>query len=126
MIAAYTQAMSQQVYRKNERLCCSHISGPSHNWLGLRLVANPVVDIVVTRLQRTPHSAALKEDMIELAVKRGVDAGNTESSSQWHLAEIAYVSDDSPRYNVYEMLARRIVSAVDAGLIAGESEHNAT
>ena len=122
----FMRTMSHQVYRKNELLCCSHIPGPSHNWLGLRLVADSVVDTVITRLERRPHSTDLNEDMIALAVKRGADAENGESGTRWHIADIVYVADDSPRYYVYEMLSRKIVSAMNSGEIAGESKHQLT
>jgi hypothetical protein len=118
--------MTRQFYRKNELLCCSHIPGPSHNWLGLRLENDPVADVVVTRLTNRPHSTDLDEDKIVSAVKRGTESENAKSGSNWKIAEIAYVTEDSPRYSVYEMLARTIVSAKNDGTILEQSDHQLT
>jgi len=68
----------------------------------------------------------LDEEQIVLAVQRGINSENAKSGSTWNIAEIAYVADDSPRYSVYEMLTRMIVSAKNEGAISESSEHQLT
>ena len=90
------------------------ITGPTHAWLGVRLQ-----EIACDHPVFTPRPAVnegserkLDEGRILQAVQLGVSNANSRYRSHWHLAEIAYVLDDSPRYSLYERLAFRIVAAI--------------
>ncbi|MCA8989145.1 MAG: hypothetical protein KDA78_15975 [Planctomycetaceae bacterium] len=118
--------MTNNIYRKGDLLCCSHIPGPSHNWLGLRLQEDQPSEIILTQMSIRSCETVLDEEKLCAAVDRGVITENANSGSKWFVAEIAYVADDSPRYSVYEMLAVRIVSALNSGHISNSVGNQVT
>src|SRR5262245_25233926 len=92
--------------KKGDTYFCSYITGPSHVLLGLRLGSPSVIPSMV-RLpakQNCQHGA-LDEDRIREAVQQGLAQVFARLGVELHVAEISYVADDSPRYEMYQHCA---------------------
>ncbi len=109
-----------RVYEKDGLLLSAIITGPRHVWLGLRIergeskapkiIARPPVG-------DCSHGVLDEVEIIE-AVTRGVLEANTKFGSQWRVAELEYILDDSPAYDLYTRLAFAILSAVESGAVS--------
>ena len=90
-------------------------TGPTHNFLGLDLVATRPTDddtapIAVERIVLDANEPALLDaDDVREQVLAGVDAANGEHGSHLSVTRIRFVVSDSPPATIYRELARRLV-----------------
>ncbi len=99
------------------RFCVSRITGPTHSFLGLRVTKLPPIRVLIVKLP--PVGAcrhdSVDEDRLQAAVTAGIEAANRECGTGWHVAEIAYVEDDTPAYSQYQICANAVVKRLASG-----------
>jgi hypothetical protein len=90
----------------------SYVTGPSHVRLGLALIASTVVEppllVVNSRVGDCCHGK-IDEVRLKEAVIAGVRAANLTLGTSVQAIEIAYIPNDSPRYELFSHCARLIV-----------------
>ena len=92
----------------------SHISGPTHNYLGLKLNVHGEPQFKVTVLPpigECRHHVDLLGDEVRQWISEGVNRANHELGTDYRVAYAEIVENDSRRPEVYMELARRIVMA---------------
>jgi hypothetical protein len=61
--------------------------------------------------------ASLEEALIRKAVRDGLAEAREKAGTAFHVTEIVYVADDSPRYDIYQdcacLLAQRVASGAE-------------
>lgn len=107
-----------RVSKQGEWLRGSHITGPTHNFLGLRLhKASDAADFEVVVLPpvgtRRLH-AGLNADEAKAWIIEGVQRANHEIGTDYFIEHAEIVENDSYRPEIYTELARRIVLAKHA------------
>jgi hypothetical protein len=106
-----------QFSKVGDRLQASRITGPTHNFLGLRVDVAMPERLLIARLQpigkRGP--SGIDEAKLVEAVMAGVARANSENGTSWHIVEITYVEDDTPVYGQYEICAHAIVQRLSRG-----------
>lgn len=97
----------------------SHIPGPTHNLLRMRVRLTPTEPPVVRILPAVGyvHGPALDADEILAWISVGVERANSELGTSYGISEAETVANDSPRPEVYAELARRIVVAAHGDLV---------
>jgi hypothetical protein len=89
----------------------SHISGPAHNYLGMRLQeTRGIADVTV--LPPTGgccHDVSLAAQEVREWISDGVARANDELGTDYGIAYAEVVENDSRRPEVYSELARRII-----------------
>jgi hypothetical protein len=95
----------------------ARITGPTHNFLGVRLEAATAASAPnVERLAGLgPGRASLDEDELVAAVLAGVAEANDRYGTRWAVTHIRYVADDSPPETAYRMIAFAIVERLANG-----------
>lgn len=108
------------------RHCVSRVTGPTHNFLGLRLSKLLTERVTVLKLPpvRKGGDGRLDEAQLQAAVIAGVEIANRECGTEWHVTEIAYIADDTPVYSQYELCARAVIKQLAAGKFSGSGQHS--
>ncbi len=92
----------------------THIPGPTHNLLRLRVQLMPNASFSVRVLPAVGgclHGPAIKPEESRDWISVGVERANEELGTNYGVAEAEVVANDSRRPEVYAELARRIVVA---------------
>ncbi len=99
------------------RFQVSRITGPTHNLLGLRLSKQPAFGVMIVKLPpvHPGRHNPIDEAQLQIAVMAGVEAANRECGTEWHVAEIAYVEDDTPAFSQYQICANAVVKRLASG-----------
>lgn len=99
----------------DDRFIGSHITGPSHNFLALRLASTSVAAPEITAHDRHPSSGIkLRPEEVAKWVSFGVAKANEELGTTYSPTHIEFDITDSHRPEVMSELARRIVLAKHA------------
>ena len=96
----------------------SHITGPTHNYLGLRVEANVGV-AEVTMLPPVGgcrHHDGLAADEVREWISEGIARANSELGTDYGVSYAEVVENDSRRPEVYSELARRIIREAHGGI----------
>ena len=106
-----------RISREGDLFRGSHISGPTHNYLGLRLRQGGGAAFEVNVLPSDGgcrHHAGLVVGELRGWICDGVARANDELGTDYVIAYAEVVENDSRRPDVYTELARRIVKAAHA------------
>lgn len=95
--------MPGNIFLKDGFYYCTHITGPTHNLLGLRFGPAPG-EFALTRLPVHCSEGRIDEAQLTEAIQRGVASAGTAL----FVLEARYVPDDTPAYGTYEGMAHRI------------------
>lgn len=89
----------------------SHITGPTHNYLGLRLQQSGGVAVVTVLppVGECHHHGGLEAEEVREWIFEGIARANDELGSDYGVAYAEIVENDSRRPEVYSELARRII-----------------
>lgn len=90
----------------------SHISGPTHNQLFLRLAEGPALPFkikVLPAIGNCSHHDGLTPEEMQPAICAGIGRANGELNTGYRAEFAEIVENDSRSPEVYEMLARAIV-----------------
>lgn len=86
------------------------ITGPAHNFLALEFASDPSGDdVIIEVLGRILVEQNLMRDEVLRAVLIGVSRANIRLGTSYRVGRIQYVSDDTPRVDVYAEIADNIV-----------------
>jgi hypothetical protein len=103
-------------FQSGEFRAVSFITGPAHVLLQIAFAPHPVADPSLVELPPvTPGSQrTVDPEQIRSAVLDATATTNAELGTSFHPALIRYISDDSPRYDIYThctaLLIRRMAS----------------
>ena len=92
----------------------SHITGPTHNYLGMRVKAEGIQSFdvrVLPPVGECSHGDAISEEEARAWISAGVNRANQELGAAYGVDYAEVVANDNRRPEVYEELARRIVHA---------------
>jgi hypothetical protein len=96
----------------------SHISGPTHNRLSLKLKSglssDPFIVTVLPPVGGCCHGNALTAEEMIPSIRAGVERANAELGRSFGVEHAEIVANDSRRPTVYEVLAHRIVTMAAA------------
>jgi hypothetical protein len=90
----------------------SIITGPTHNLLRIQFVragvpASPTIEVLPSTGEC--HHAPLDSGKILREVLEGVERANTERGTNFAVAKVQWVENDTPPESTYSFLARRLV-----------------
>jgi hypothetical protein len=94
----------------------ARITGPAHNILSLRLVANGEQAVPVVEQLKTVHNPSLDSQSVVTEAHAGVNEANLRFGSSYRIAALKYASDDTPPESVYRMLAFSLVERLAKGV----------
>jgi len=93
----------------------SHISGPTHNYLGMRLLHEGETSSfelkVLPPIGDCSHHEGLTSEEVRPWIVEGLTHANEELGTSYRIAYAEVVENDSRRPEVYVELARGIVKA---------------
>jgi hypothetical protein len=95
----------------------SHIPGPMHNTLRMRVQTGPHQSPVLRVLPAVgscSHGAELRAEEVLEWISVGVERGNEALGTNYGIVEAEVIANDSRRPEVYAELARRIVLAANS------------
>jgi hypothetical protein len=105
---------------KEGRHFVSYITGPSHILLGIKFTKEPVhAKVVKEPAQGMCFHGSLDESQILAAVQEVLAAHRAEGATVF-AAEVVYVENDSPRYDLYRIAAHLLAKQY---LNGGEFKH---
>ncbi len=93
----------------------SHITGPTHNLLKMRIGPNrsQSFDVrVLPPIGTCSHGASIEAEEAYRWICAGVERANNELGTDYSVLEAEVLANDSRRPKVYVELARRIIVAV--------------
>jgi|SRR3954449_3369598 hypothetical protein len=102
-----------RIWRDGDLFRGSHIPGPSHNFLAMRVAQNHGQSAVVKVLPpigECVHEEGLTVEAVLPWLLEGVNRANEQLGTQYAIGYAEVVENDSPRPEVYVELARRIVA----------------
>jgi hypothetical protein len=98
------------IARARDYIEASYVTGPTHNTLWLRLTAQPPEEIAITTLP--PRGKVMREtldsQLIQQAIHQGIERANALLRTNYHLSSFQYLTDDSPKYVVYSVIAYHV------------------
>jgi hypothetical protein len=95
----------------------SHIPGPTHNLLRMRIQSesNDAFDVeVLPATSGCSHGLPLQAGEAHDWIETGIERANEELGTRYGVVEAEIVANDSRRPEVYAELARRIILAAHA------------
>ena len=95
--------------RDNEWYQISRITGPTHNKLGLKFGEAEGSQPTIEALSVDDGEATIIVDVVQQQVLQGVAEANAEFGTDYHVAAIRYVVNDTPSSSVYRILARYLI-----------------
>jgi hypothetical protein len=95
--------------RDNEWYQVSRITGPTHNKLGLKFGPSGGSRPPIEALLIGNGEAKIVADEVQQQVLEGVAEANAEFGTDYQIAAILYVVNDTPSPSVYRMLARYLI-----------------
>lgn len=96
----------------------SRITGPKHNYLGLKMSATPPTNTSVVPRRINDELAGIDEEQLVAAVIRGIEDANRIIAKPLYPQLIEYVPSDTPDYAAYTQLSKAIVEAASAECIS--------
>ena len=94
----------------------ARITGPTHNFLAIRLADASPGDIKLTALgPKDGKNADGARESILNQVKTGLESINAELGKQYAIAEVHYIPSDSVSSSVYKLLTVELIRKIDAG-----------
>lgn len=92
-----------------------HVTGPTHNYLGLMFGGQDGSDIDIDVMDIKPNEPkTLKADDVERQVREGVEAANVAMGTRYRVQRIQFVPSDSPPADIYRELAMKLVEHLAA------------
>ena len=107
-----------RVVKDGELYVASHITGPTHNLLKLRIVDESAPSLTVRVLPpigECSHGNSLTAADVQPWIEVGVDHANRDLGTSYQVDYAEIVANDTPRSEVYHPLARMIVTAAHRG-----------
>ena len=100
-----------RVVRRDGLYQGSHVPGPSHNYLGLKVSPGALVPFEVAVLPGKGACCGAPLTAGEVAgwIAEGAEAAMAEAGASYRITYAQIVADDSRRPEVYRELARRII-----------------
>jgi hypothetical protein len=95
--------------RDNDWYQVSRITGPTHNKLGLKFGEGEDSQPTIEALSVDHGEATIVADVVQQQVLEGVAEANAEFGTDYHVAAIRYVVNDTPPSSVYRILARYLI-----------------
>jgi hypothetical protein len=108
----------RRVIKNGELYIASHITGPTHNLLKLRIKNEATVPLTIRVLPpigECTHGDPLTSADVEHWIKVGVDHANRDLGTNYQADYAEIVANDTPRAEIYHPLARMIVLAAHTG-----------
>ena len=109
-------------FKKGEQFIVTVVTGPAHVYLGLKFGDCDDFDIQVVSsppVGACIHGELDKSKIIQYSLE-GVETANKKLDGQLRIAEIQYIKDDSPRYDIYRRCAFLIAEGVLKGVVFEE------
>jgi hypothetical protein len=110
-----------RVTKDNDFFRGSHISGPTHNLLRMRVLPaqnDRSVVRVLAPVGDCSHGDPIDAEETRDWISVGVDRANDELGTSYGVVEAEVVANDSRRPEVYAELARRIILAAHQEIVA--------
>ncbi len=86
------------------------VTGPTHNYLGVSFGAPGIDEVAVEPLKKSGEAGeSVDEDELVQAVAAGVRLANATFGTSYQVAGIQYIPADAAMFDVYSMLANKIV-----------------
>jgi len=99
----------------------ARITGPSHNFLAIRL-SDRECDTKVTQLSaQNDCTVVLTDRDVLVQVLSGLRAVNQELKKEYFISEIQFVPSDTESTSIYEYLTKELIKRIDShGAFAGQ------
>lgn len=98
------------IIRNGDWYLATLITGPTHNFLGLRLSTRTVNELVVEAKPGATGENRLSADDVVRSVLAGVQDANGRLETRYHVSGIRYVEDDTPGYSTIKGMAHAIIA----------------
>jgi hypothetical protein len=95
--------------RDHEWYQISRITGPTHNKLGLKFGEGEGSQPTIEALSVGDGEARIVAEVVQQEVLDGVAEPNAEFGTDYHVAAIRYVINDTPSSSVYRILTRFLI-----------------
>jgi len=112
------ERLMSRVVKDGELYVASHITGPTHNFLKLRIAdeSAPYLTVrVLPPIGECSHGDPLTTADVRPWIEAGVDHANRDLGTNYRVDYAEIVANDTPRLEVYHPLARMIVTAAHKG-----------
>lgn len=107
------------VYNKSRNFyLVTHITGPTHNLLIVRLVKSDVE--ITPQVKVLPRAGGCRcglpdADAVLQNTARGVVEANALLGTNYQVAEVRFVENDSRNETVYAYMAQKLIERIEAG-----------
>ena len=93
----------------------SRITGPTHNFLGIRLGDNSnSVEVSALPVKQGEAQRVEKNDVLK-QVLAGLQDINSELAKGYSVSEVFFVPSDTPSSSVYKLLTIELIKRIDEG-----------
>ena len=103
---------SMQFVQDGDWYFATRTAGPTHNLLGLRFGQPSGLHPAIERSSVGGGSPKIEANEVLRQVLEGLSNANAELGTDYQVAAIRFVSDDSPSASTYRFLAKSIVERV--------------
>ncbi len=100
-----------QFRKKDNFYVVTYITGPTHNYLALEFSKDIYNDKVSVVKLGEKDSLIIETKLLD-TVKSGVNEANKDFNADFRIQTIQYVSDDTPKYDIYKQLAYSIIERI--------------
>jgi hypothetical protein len=92
----------------------ARITGPEHNFLGLRFDGNGQAIDVIQLPMRSGERPQIDQDVVLAQVNEGLLEVNDELGKAYSISQIFIVPSDSPSKTVYKFLTIELIKRIDS------------
>ncbi|CCN72623.1 conserved hypothetical protein [Vibrio nigripulchritudo SFn118] len=100
--------------RDNNLYKIARITGPTHNFLAIRLSESKCSIKVKALFSRTEEELRIDEESVVAQVLSGLTSTNLELKTEYYVSEIHYVPSDTKSSSVYKFLTIELLRRIDA------------
>jgi hypothetical protein len=106
-------AVKMQFILDNDVYKVARITGPEHNFLGIRLAdTNQGIDVVELPL-KVGERRQIDTNMVLEQVVEGLQGINEELRTKYAISHVYFVPSDSPSKSVYKLLISELIRRID-------------
>ncbi len=103
-----------KVTKHNDVYKASRITGPKHNYLGLRMSTSPPTEMSILPHNLNDELSVVDVTQLVDAVNAGIEESNQANAKTVFVLSIEYVPSDTPDYATYSLLAKAIAEAASS------------
>ena len=113
-----------QFIKDNDLYKVARITGPSHNFLAIRLSKTKCVTKVIELAIKPGEVKKLDNQKVLAEVLHGLDEINQQLGKEYYISEVQFIPSDTESSSTYSLLVAQLIQRIDSNDEFIQVSHN--